>query len=204
MRSVSPTIVGLTLGVVLASCGPPAKPVVPAVSLTTEVQDDMARQGAFAWASNRPLRWDDFQGTPPRTGEAGALTSYSIFYGVRCTGTVFEFLTVAGFLPKSSWVKPFVLNGPRAESDRALRHEQTHFDISEVYTRRIRKSFIDLYEPCRRAETLDPLAQQMLRQEKAAQDQYDNETRHGLATTQQKAWEQRVAADLQSLAKYER
>src|SRR5215831_16671022 len=109
MRFRPRVMIGLTAVIgLVAACNPP-KAASPAASLTTEIQDDMARQGAFAWSAERPLRWDDFQGVPPRTGEAGALTSYSIFYGVRCNGTVFEFLTVAGFLPKSSWVKPYVL-----------------------------------------------------------------------------------------------
>jgi hypothetical protein len=205
MRLRALAMVGLLAGVGLAAeCGPTAKPATPGVSLTSVIESEMLAQEAFAWAANRPLRWADFQATAPRSGDASALTAYSVFYGVRCTGSDFEFLAVAGFLPKSSWVKPVVLTGPPTAGDHALRHEQTHFDLTEVYTRRLRKQFVDLYEPCRRPDSLDPLVQQLLRQEKAEQARYDEETRHGLASGQQDAWNRRVAEDLTSLAKYVR
>jgi hypothetical protein len=205
MRLALRAIAGLTLGVWLVSCGPTTKaPVMPARSLSADIQADMTTQEAFAWAPDRPLRWMDFQAPAPRSGDASALTAYSIFYGVRCLGSDFEFLAIAGFLPKSSWVKPMVLTGPRTASDHALRHEQTHFDLTEVYTRRLRKQFVDLYEPCRRADALDPLAQQLLRAEKAEQARYDEETHHGLVSGQQADWDKRVADELIQLSKYVR
>ncbi len=205
MRLALRTFLAISLGVWLVSCGPTTKPaVMPGSSLGGEIESQMTAQSAFAWSQDRPLRWVDFQAPAPRSGDASALTAYSIFYGVRCLGSDFEFLAIAGFLPKSSWVKPMVLTGPAAASDHALRHEQTHFDLTEVYTRRLRKQFVDLYEPCRRADTLDPLVQQLLRSEKAEQSRYDDETRHGLASGQQAAWDKRVADELTELAKYVR
>ncbi len=205
MRLALRTFVGLSLGAWLVSCGPTTRPpVTPGRSLGAEIQSEMTVAEAFAWAADRPLRWADFQAPAPRTGDASALTAYSVFYGVRCLGSDFEFLAIAGFLPKSSWVKPNVLNGPPAAGDHALRHEQTHFDLTEVYTRRLRKQFVDLYEPCRRADTLDPLVQQLLRAEKTEQARYDEETRHGLVSGQQAAWDKRVADELAELAKYVR
>jgi len=93
----------------------------------------------------------------------------------------------------------------RARSERTLRHEQTHFDLTEVFTRRLRKSFSDLYQPCLRVDRdLDGLAAQMLKAEKDEQQRYDNETRHGLVTAAQDAWDQRVKQDLETLKAFSR
>lgn len=194
------------MGVALmAGCAPAPPATAPLPSLGHQIQDDMAARGAFAWSTTRRLRWADFAGTPaPAAGDEGALTAYSIFYGVRCTGDSFSFLAVAGFLPHESWVKPEV-TADRARSERTLRHEQTHFDLTEVYARRLRKAFSDQYEPCRRSdEELDGLAKQYLAAEKAEQRRYDEGTHHGLVAGVQASWDHQVAADLAALSAYSR
>jgi hypothetical protein len=171
-------------------------------ALDRQVRDDMTARGAFAWSESRRLRWADFSGAAPAANGEGALTAYSIFYGVQCTGERFQFLALAGFLPHDSWVRAEVL-ADKAQSDRTLRHEQTHFDLTEVFARRLRKAFSDLYQPCRRPDgDLDALASQYLRQEKAEQLRYDEETRHGLAAPAQSTWTRQVASDLNALAAY--
>jgi hypothetical protein len=190
----------------VGACAPAAGTASATPSLDRQILGEMAARDAVAWSAARRLRWSDFAGGAPktRTGDEGALTGYSIFYGVRCTGEAFEFSAVAGFLPHESWVKPEVI-ADRAMSERTLRHEQTHFDLTEVFARRLRKAFVDLYEPCRRADTdLDELASQYLRAEKTEQQRYDEETQHGLVAAEQTAWDRQVAGDLASLGKYAR
>lgn len=194
----------LAVGVLAACAAANNAPVAPTPSLARQIQDDMATRDAFAWAATRPLSWRDFSATAPAGGDEGALTAYSVFYGVRCTGEAFDFLAVAGFLPHDSWVKPDVV-ADRTKGDRMLRHEQTHFDLTEVFVRRLRKSFADLYQPCRRTNPeLDALVSQYLQAEKAEQQRYDTETRHGLVAPAQVSWDQQVAGELTELAAYAR
>jgi hypothetical protein len=191
-------------GVVGAACGPAASTASATPSLDRQIQGDMEARDAIAWSAARPLRWSDFASSAPKAGDEGALTGYSIFYGVRCAGETFEFRAVAGFLPHESWVRPQVV-ADRAMSDRTLRHEQTHFDLTEVFARRLRKAFGDVYEPCRRADAdLDALVTQYVRAEKTEQQRYDEETHHGLVAAEQAAWERKTAADLASLGQYGR
>lgn len=182
----------------------PVRALATSQALDRQVRDDMTARGAFAWSGSRRLRWADFAGAAPAANGEGALTAYSIFYGVQCAGERFQFLALAGFLSRDSWVRPEVL-ADKAQSDRTLHHEQTHFDLTEVFARRLRKAFSDMYQPCRRADgDLDALASQYIRQEKGEQQRYDDETRHGLAATEQAAWDRQVASDLASLAAYAR
>jgi hypothetical protein len=189
---------------VVGACAPAAGTASATPSLDRQIQGDMAAQEAVAWSTTRRLRWSDFASSAPRANDEGARTAYSIFYGVRCARETFEFRAVAGFLPHDSWVRPEVV-ADRATSERTLRHEQTHFDLTEVFTRRLRKAFGDLYEPCRRADTdLDALASQYLRAEKMEQQRYDDDTHHGLVAAEQTMWDRKTAADLASLGKYAR
>jgi hypothetical protein len=156
----------------------------------------MAADDAFAWSATRRLEWSDFRGAAPSDGSGGALTAYTLLYGVRCNGARFEASAIAAFLPHRSWVKPAVLADPRL-SRQTLAHEQTHFDLTEVYARRLRAHFADLYDPCRTgaAQARDG-AERIISAEAAAQRRYDDETRHGLIPERQLQWDLHVAGEL--------
>jgi hypothetical protein len=205
MGRVARVFIGLVCAGVVGACAPAAGTASATPTVDRQIQGDMAARDAVAWSAGRRLRWSDFaSAAPQQAGDEGALTAYSIFYGVRCAGEAFEFRAVAGFLPHESWVRSDVV-ADRAVSERMLRHEQTHFDLTEVFARRLRKAFSDLYEPCRRADTdLDGLASQYLRAERTEQQRYDDETHHGLAAAEQATWDRKTAADLASLASYAR
>jgi len=109
---------------------------------------------------------------------------------------------VAAFRPKDSWVRPTVLRTP-ADSARALKHEQTHFDLTEVHARRLRRYYSELMAPCRISTSdLAGAAERIGGDEKAAQAQYDAETANGRTVAQQTRWDKDVASQLVTLAKY--
>jgi hypothetical protein len=172
-------------------------------ALATTIKNQMAAHDALPWSAVRRLAWSDFQGIPPSRGDESALTAYSLFHGATCTGRSFEFRVVAAFLPRQSWVKPAIVANP-TESVRTLRHEQTHFDLSEVHARRMRRYFSELFEPCMKtAEELGSLAERFVREEAAAQRTYDDETNHGRVPRKQTEWEAEVDRQLASLNKFQ-
>jgi hypothetical protein len=180
------------------------EPIPVAPPLEVEISQQMAAHDAVAWSADRPLAWTDFRGAAPSGGMEGAQTVYSLFYGLRCSRDVFQFQVTTGVLPRASWVKPTVLASAE-ESRRTLAHEQTHFDLSEVHARRMRKYFGDLFRPC--DQPLDrwrAVAQKYTRDEAAAQVRYDDETRHGLIAARQQAWTLDVAEQLKLLAAFAR
>ena len=170
---------------------PAARPA-PFPVLDDEVDRQLAANDALPWAADRKLIWSDFQGSAPGSGPEGALTAYSLFYGIRCSGQHFQFRVVAAFLPHESWVKPVVLSDAQKRVS-TLQHEQTHFDISEVYARRMRQRFSQVYNPCGTSkDALDGIAERYIKDEAAAQARYDDETRHGLTAAKQRQWDQDV------------
>jgi len=154
------------------------------------------------WSATRRLVWPDFKGKPPRDGDEGARTAYGIFYVWTCHGDTFAFRVTAAFLPYRSWVKADVLRSG-GESARVLRHEQTHFDISELYARHMRKRFAQLSAPCKLKDAeLAAQARELVEEENATQRRYDEETNHSLEIERQLAWEDNVAKTLVSLRRY--
>jgi hypothetical protein len=167
-----------------------------------ELRAQMAAEQAFAWSADRRLLWSDFKGVPPSSGSSGALTAYSLLFGHRCTGARFDAGVAAVFLPHRSWVKPAVLVDPELNR-RTLLHEQTHFDLTEVHARRMRKYFAELYDPCARGgEQARIGAERIVANEAESQARYDAESRHGLVDRGQRDWYAWVAVQLQTLDRY--
>lgn len=157
-----------------------------------------------AWSAARPLTWAEFRGTAPAGGMEGARTVYLLRYESRCHGKTFTFDVKAVFVPDESWVKADVLASPR-ESVRVLQHEQTHFDLTEVHARRMRKYFAGLYDACGLSDAqVDAAVDRFVKEEAAAQQRYDDETGYGLVPARQRVWTERVAEMLTSLEAFTR
>jgi hypothetical protein len=185
------------------ACAPGGRIGAPAAEpLAARLDEEIARRGAVPW-SDRLLSWEDFSGKAPvDPGDRGAQTAYTIFHAVQCSGERFEFRVVAAMLPQESWVVPAVRRDP-ALSSRTLRHEQTHFDLSEVHARRLRQHFVGLSRPCARTTSeLDTLAGRFMKDEAEAQRRYDSETRHGRSQDPQRDWNADVARQLLSLDQF--
>jgi hypothetical protein len=160
--------------------------------LANEFQTLIEEQGGIAWQPTRALAWADFQGTAPITGNEGALTSYNLIYGTRCTRGVFAYEVTAVFLPRESWVKPEVLKNATL-NPRTLRHEQTHFDLTEAHARELRRVLQGIQDPCGAGAALArESGDREVALEAAAQKQYDAETRNGLNEASQQSWNRRV------------
>src|SRR5690349_8815741 len=81
------------------------------------------------WQESRKLTFDDFKGDIPRVTPWAASTSSEIHFGYETTnGLLTHVVVYASFNPEKSWIKkrlPAVLS-----------HEQLHFDITEIFTRK--------------------------------------------------------------------
>ena len=210
MRLAVAVLLVVVLGCASHAVPPPARGPAPSPSrrgspsaaassaLDDLLRGDLAADHAFAWAAGRPLAWSDFQGSPPSEGSEGAKTSYTLYSGWNCRGDVFEVRVIAGFRPRESWVKAIVLNDS-AQRRSILRHEQTHFDLTEVHARRMWRVLRDLSRPCAKTDAeLNALVQRLAQDEKAEQRRYDDETNHGLLADKQAAWSRDVARRLES------
>lgn len=158
----------------------------------------------LAWSSRRPLAWSDFQGPATADGDENARTVYNLSFESRCRGEAFTFTVTALFFPAESWVKAQVL-ADRVAAVQVLQHEQTHFDLTEVYARRMRRYFSGLYNPCGQTdEAINAAVERFAREEGEAQQRYEAETNHGLIANRQLGWTSDVSEMLTSLSEFAR
>lgn len=183
---------------------PQRAPAQGRASLADILREQMEPAGALSWSSTRRLSWRDFQGAPILSGDEGAHTSYSLYSAARCVQDHFEFIAIAAILPAQSWVRPAIV-ADAGLSRATLQHEQTHFDLTESYARRMRKYFEELYDPCARSEgDLDAQAQRYVTTEATMQARYDEETSNGRLAQKQAEWDAEVVRQLASLGRYAR
>ena len=185
---------------VVAGCASSAPPSAPAASPSGARPEAGAAE--IRWSGDRRLRWSDFLGPPPAESAEAARTVYLLSYQSQCRGQEFQFSVAALFLPRQSWVRPRVLASVN-ERGRVLGHEQTHFDLTEIYARRMRRYFAELYNPCGLVEDgVKTSVDRFVREEAQAQRRYDQETRYGLEMIPQQRWDREVVEMLVSLAAY--
>lgn len=155
-------------------------------------------QSSLSWGDHRALAWADFIGRPARlTGEPSAVTDTGFRTQLVCRDGVLDIESLAEFYPGSSWVMP------NRKLERLLRHEQGHFDITETYSRRMKKAIREARLGCDEAAGKKILTRFDQQWEKA-EKQYDVETKDGLDAVRQAAASQRIAAELAELKDYAR
>src|SRR5580704_14365013 len=84
------------------------------------------------WDANRKLKWDDFMAAPDKNSPNAAETSSTIKFDYSYNGRELKYHIACQFDKKKSWV--------RVKTDYILSHEQGHFDIAEIFARKLNKS----------------------------------------------------------------
>jgi outer membrane protein W len=142
------------------------------------------------WSPCYKLKWEDFKGLPDTNLQYEALTFSGIDYKYFFTDTSFTFTTAAFFDKKKSWKTPSANNG-------TLKHEQLHFDITEIFTRKLKVELFKL-KPKRASvkKVIADLVQKIIQEKENMQDRYDTETDFGRKPDLQKKWQVKVAAML--------
>jgi len=148
------------------------------------------------WDSNSKIIWSDFNGNiPENKGFKKAVTSSKIsikssFY----EGEIPKYIIRSYFNKDKSWT---ITN-----SKEDLIHERLHFDITELYARKIRKKMDSLSKMEERDIHCYKVAyKKILKGLQDTQYQYDNESYS--SNIKQQEWQSKVAKELEELKEYE-
>lgn len=155
----------------------------------------------IAWSKTRQLTWTDFQATP----DAG-----SSYYAYTATRTTYKsqwdadgnisVTVICEFNPSKSWKKQADL------TDALLRHEQLHFDIAELFARKMRKEYAAYCQTHKAsadaAADLDGIFKKAQEELRKYQEGYDEATDHSKNKPQQAEWDKKVTSELKELAAY--
>ncbi len=108
----------------------------------------------------------------------------------------YENLTVvAKFYKDKSWVT--------SRTDGLLAHEQLHFDIAELYARKIRKKFSELKSVNEQRFAVYASAYELLWQEcREYQKMYDSQTKNGILTEENNIWINKVLNEIMELNEF--
>ena len=152
------------------------------------------------WNSKTKLKWNDFNFNIPDS----------------CSKYHAAAMTFSGIHVKSFWenklpnynIKVYFIKSESCAKDTSslvkISHEQLHFDISELYARKMRKVIEKL-----RSENSSILfayrdsLKILGRKKMLYQDIYDTETSHGIIDSIQVHWEKKVRDELELLKRYE-
>lgn len=147
---------------------------------------------------NRPLIWKDFQEKAPSSKYAASVFPSFGFEEQReiVDGVIRLHLDIKVYVPKSAcWVK----DGDR--TDYTLNHEQRHFDIVKIVGEHFKQKISTLKLPVSNCDgPINFEFYESFREMNHLQDQYDDETQHGINTVQQERWNKRIDQDLAVLA----
>lgn len=142
------------------------------------------------WNKNRMLTWNDFQAMPDSTSIGGAATYSGFITKSRYTSdTSVSIIISAVFYKKESWQKT------QYQTVRSLKHEQGHFDITEVYARKATIAF-KAYKLNRNTVSADVnrVFNSFVSQKDSVQYLYDKETDNHRNLKQQKIWDKMIAS----------
>lgn len=153
------------------------------------------------WQSGRKLTWDDFRAGSNQEFRKSAAYAYTgISYEVSQSSQPNGPVTIrvkAVFNPQKSWKKN------EDPGSFVLQHEQLHFDITELFVRKIRKMIAEKVKKSADYEKVfQPEYRRLYNEYNAFQKKYDQETHHSMNKPVQEEYNQLVAEMLGDLQAY--
>lgn len=151
------------------------------------------------WSEDKKLSWSDFQGKaqPNANFVASTNSGISFHYSFSFKGNDInvEYSVESFFYPEESWFHP------EKVSEYILKHEQTHFDISELYARILRKKLSERNFSKKVKTEIEAIYRKTEQERRSTQAKFDDETDHSRNVQMEKQWENHIA---QQLTAYDR
>lgn len=166
--------------------------------LLTSFQESSEVGTFIKWSKESKIKWEDFQGKSIENTSLAAASVTGIMYSVfSASFERYVYEVNASFNKKYSWAW-------QEKSDAyGLAHEQGHFDIAEIYTRKFRKELSqNRYTYPQIEDQIFMLYNKYLDSLNLQQDTYDTETLNSMNVEKQKLWNEKIKTDLKSLEKY--
>lgn len=162
----------------------------------TEIQQE-EKNDTIHWSSTRKLTWDDFKGEIDNNSEYKAITTTNLKTKSNVfTNYLVDYELYCVFEKNKSWTKSKTIS--------LLKHEQIHFDISELVMRKMRKKFLahNFSSLDNVNVMIERIFQEAVIERRSINSMYDEETEHGTIADKQKEWEIKIAKELKVLEEY--
>ncbi|OIN59924.1 hypothetical protein BLX24_08750 [Arsenicibacter rosenii] len=152
----------------------------------------------ISWHPDRLLQWKNFKGRIREASTALAETRCSIVvlpkvkagWKIRVDPEVYTY-----FNAEFSWVRP------EGKNNLVLQHEQLHFDIAELFARKLRKAYEGKIKDMRSWNLYgEKLYWELIKEYERFQDEYDRDIYAD--ATRQPGWTAKVRAEMAALSRY--
>ncbi len=156
----------------------------------------VASVAKFQWSEHNKLSWDDFRGPVDAiVDECAAATHCGIGFSTTntCPGAKPTIKVYNNFYINKSWVRA------DAKMPQILEHEQGHFDLCEIYTRKLRERMNGFdTNTANMKQALMNIYNEISEEYEARQQAYERETTHGTNIPEQKKWVDIISHELQA------
>lgn len=151
------------------------------------------------WSSQKKLTWADFRGPVKanRNGREQSATKTIIQIQTSIFDNTVNCEVQCKFLTCESWASENL-------SEKLLAHEQLHFDISELFARKLRKKIKEMNFDNRNEIKANIQQIYSSTNKECIQWQltYDEETAHSNNRTRQQKWEEKISKQIELLSDY--
>lgn len=153
-------------------------------------------QDTLYWNADYKLDWSDFKSKPDTLSKYGAISNIVLKYHLSASEKAFNVNVLCFFIKTKSWSR-------FKNNDTLLLHEQGHFDIAEIFARRLRKALVK----CEfNYTTIGKDVHNLFLINKTEKDKmdrlYDKETDLSRNGGMQLIWSKRIKAELEKLQAY--
>jgi len=156
-----------------------------------------AENSKIFWNETSRLTWEDFQGTPLEKTlfHANTNTGLSYSWGLKGTSQRMEldYKVETFFYPTQSWVQP------TSKNEYLLKHEQLHFDISELHARKLRKILanVDVSKLNKDSrDYLNRIYEKIDKERSEMQNTFDKDSNHSLNIQNELRWQAYIEDEL--------
>lgn len=160
-------------------------------------QKNVKNEPQIIW-STTPLTWDDFKGKMRKSDPYDAATLSAVSSSFSGDNSNLNFEVKAVFFPKGSKKKA------KKKSVELLKHEQGHFDITEIFARKLRQTLQN--KTYRNYKSIGKEVDKIYNKNNMAwrkfQNLYDKETDHSKNKAEQLEWNTKIQSQLKELDEY--
>jgi hypothetical protein len=142
------------------------------------------------WSATRRLTWNDYKGNPDPNSDAAASTTSYLGIEYNFSNNKVTYKIACRFSKNSSW--------GLTKTDHILGHEQGHFDITEIFARKLNKLTGEYkFNKNTYQRDLQKIYDDIQDEKEEFQNQYDNETDYSRNKEKQTKWLDKISKMLE-------
>ena len=144
------------------------------------------------WSPIKRLTWNDYLAEPSSSSDIAAITSTVLRMEYSIRNNILSYKISCQFLKTRSWGK--------YKTDYILKHEQGHFDITEIFARKLARELKEYkFNPRKYQDDLGKIYKRLMEEEEEFQHRYDIETDYSRNKERQGEWLKKIDNELSKI-----